>query len=205
MTKQFNGIRADYDAQSIVVYQAYGAAIARPALEANRFVPPFSLRRMTWIKPSFLWLMERSNWGQKAGQEHILGVRITRNGWEEALSLGVLTGYEHAVHGSFASWQQQFEAARVHVQWDPERSIRGTDVGVNSIQVGLSRHVIERFVGEWVLEIKDLTPLTRKIHLLLQAGQTEKARRLLPPERLHPVAPEVARRLMITPGQAKKR
>ena len=37
-----------------------------------------------------LWLMERSNWAQKAGQEHILAVRITRAGWEEALSLGVL-------------------------------------------------------------------------------------------------------------------
>ncbi|MGW1086997.1 DUF4291 family protein [Streptomyces sp. NPDC002596] len=24
---------------------------------------------MTWIKPSFLWLMHRSNWAQKSGQE----------------------------------------------------------------------------------------------------------------------------------------
>ena len=47
---------------------------------------------MTWIKPSFLWLMERSNWGAKAGQEHTLAVRITRAGWEEALAQGVLTG-----------------------------------------------------------------------------------------------------------------
>lgn len=24
---------------------------------------------MTWVKPLFLWLMERSNWGLKPGQE----------------------------------------------------------------------------------------------------------------------------------------
>jgi hypothetical protein len=55
-------IRADYDRETIVVYQAYGPQIAVPAVAAQRFVPPFSLGRMTWIKPSFRWLMHRSNW-----------------------------------------------------------------------------------------------------------------------------------------------
>lgn len=48
-------VRADYDARTIVVYQAYSPAIAGLAVQAQRFVPPFSFRRMTWIKPSFLW------------------------------------------------------------------------------------------------------------------------------------------------------
>ena len=50
-------IRADYDRDTIAIYQAYSPAIAEAALEAGRFVPPFSFHRMTWIKPSFLWLM----------------------------------------------------------------------------------------------------------------------------------------------------
>jgi hypothetical protein len=36
-------IRADYDAQTIIIYQAYSAAIAGPALKAKRFVSPFPL------------------------------------------------------------------------------------------------------------------------------------------------------------------
>lgn len=84
-------IRADYDSSTLVVYQAYPAAIAEPALERQRFVAPFSFERMTWIKPSFLWLMHRSNWGKKRGQERTLAVRIDRAGWEHALALGVLT------------------------------------------------------------------------------------------------------------------
>lgn len=68
MTK-LHEIRADYDADTIVVYQAYAPAIADAALAAQRFVPPFSFSRMTWIKPSFLWLMHRSNWGRKPGQD----------------------------------------------------------------------------------------------------------------------------------------
>ena len=48
---KLNEIRADFDATSIIVYQAYSSPIARPAIAAKRFVPPFSLNRMTWIKP----------------------------------------------------------------------------------------------------------------------------------------------------------
>ena len=195
---QTNQIRAAFDAHSIVVYQAYGASIAKPALEAGRFVPPFSLNRMTWIKPSFLWLMERSNWGQKAGQENILAVVIQREGWDEALSLGVLTSYETGVHQSPQLWREEFERAPVHVQWDPERSIRGADVGVNSIQVGLGREVIANFVDDWVVELRDLTPLVRKIHALVKSGHADKARKLLPSERIYPVDAQVAARLDIT-------
>lgn len=117
---------------------------------------------MTWIKPSFLWMMERSNWGLKSGQEYILGVRITRRGWEEALSHAVLTSFEPAVHGTHDNWREQFERALVHVQWDPERTIRGASLHYGSIQVGLSRHIIERYVNEWIVSITDYTPLVRK-------------------------------------------
>ena len=54
-------IRANSDRDTITVYQANSPAIADAALNAGRFVPPFSLHRMTWIMPSFLWLMHRGN------------------------------------------------------------------------------------------------------------------------------------------------
>ena len=50
-------IRAAFDASTLVVYQAYRPEIALPAVAHQRFVPPFSLGRMTWIKPSFLWIV----------------------------------------------------------------------------------------------------------------------------------------------------
>ena len=192
---KINEIRATYDAQTITVYQAYAPNIAAPAVQAQRFVAPFSFGRMTWIKPSFLWLMERSNWARKSGQENIVAVRITRSGWEEALSLGVLTSHEAAAYRDASAWRAAFDAAPVIVQWDPERSIRGADVGFNSIQVGLSHHIIEKYVAEWIVEISDCTPLVRKIHALLQAGHADKAKKLLPAERVYEVNEDVARRL----------
>jgi hypothetical protein len=70
---QYREIRANFDRQTIVMYQAYGPAIADAALESGRFVPPFSYGRMTWIKPSFLWLMQRSNLGRKHQQRQLAG------------------------------------------------------------------------------------------------------------------------------------
>ena len=192
---QVHEIRANYDETTLIVYQAYPAAIAEAALRAGKFVPPFSLNRMTWIKPSFLWMMERSNWGLKAGQERILSVRITRSGWEEALSLAVLTHPEKSVYPDPDEWRRQMDKALVTIQWDPERDLRGTPQDYQSIQVGISRHVAERYVDAWTTEIQDVTPLVRKMHQLIQSGQAAKAKHFLPGERVYPVNTAVAKRL----------
>lgn len=63
-------IYAKYDDETITVYQAYSECIAVPAVQEGRFVMPFSMDRMTWIKPSFCWMMYRSGWAMKSGQEH---------------------------------------------------------------------------------------------------------------------------------------
>ena len=194
---QQHEIRADFDRETIVIYQAYAPKIADAALEAQRFVPPFSFHRMTWIKPSFLWLMHRSNWGKKSGQESVLAVRIKRTGWEKALTQAVLTSFVPRVFASPTDWAEQFAATKVHVQWDPERSLRGAGLPYSSIQVGLSRHIIREFVDEWIVRIEDYTPHVRKIYDLLQTGQVDKANRQLPPERLYQVSSEVGERLLI--------
>ncbi|MFJ4653316.1 DUF4291 family protein [Nocardia sp. NPDC088792] len=130
-------IRGDFDRDTIVVYQAFNDDIAAAAVAAQQFVEPFSLHRMTWIKPSFRWLMHRSNWARKPGQERILAVRITREGWEEALVQAVLTSPERRVYSGAAQWRAMFKHAAVHVQWDPEYSIQGAKLDHRSIQVGL--------------------------------------------------------------------
>ena len=189
-------IRANYDRDTIVMYQAYSDAIAEPAIEHQKFQPPFSFNRMTWIKPSFLWLMHRSNWGQKNNQNRILAVHISRYGWEKALSLGVLTSPEVHIHGSAVNWEKLFNSAHVHVQWDTERSKKGAALNHFSIQVGLSRHIIREFVDEWVVEIEDLTSLVQKLNKLRKTGDKSFSK-YLPSEKLYPVLKGVGEHLMI--------
>jgi hypothetical protein len=59
-------IRSVFDQQTITVYQAFNKTIAESAVQNQTFVPPpFKIDRMTWIKPSFLWMMYRSGWCTK--------------------------------------------------------------------------------------------------------------------------------------------
>lgn len=198
----YHEIRADYDERTLVVYQAYRPEIAAAAVNAGRFVPPFSLERMTWIKPSFLWMMERCGWASKPGQERVLAVRITRAGWEEALASAVLTTYEQVIHGAHEDWRRALYAAPVRVQWDPERDIHGKPQERRAIQVGLGRAITERYVSEWTLEIRDVTPLVRSLRHLLDTGRVADAQARLPRERSYPVNAGIARRLGMAGGDA---
>ncbi|HEY1175468.1 MAG TPA: DUF4291 family protein, partial [Phytomonospora sp.] len=85
--------------------------------------------------------------------------------------------------------------ADVHVQCDPERTLRGSSANHYSIQVGVGRGLIRAFADEWVRELTDLTPRVRRAADHLRRGDAAKARRLMPPERVYPLAPALAARV----------
>lgn len=190
-------IRANYDRDTIVIYQAYSDNIADVALKLQRFASPFSFHRMTWIKPSFLWLMHRSNWGQKAHQQRTLAVHISRAGWEKALSLGTLTHPERSVFPNASVWETEFANSPVHIQWDTERSLRGAGLNHFSIQVGIGRQMIQEYVDQWIVRIEDLTTTVSKIRDLLKSGDEKNAKRHLPSERVYPIEPRIGDRILI--------
>lgn len=162
MTK--HSLRANYTDQTIRVYQAYPPEIAGAALRAGRFVPPFKMERMTWIKPSFNWMMYRCGFASKPGQECVLAIDIARSGFNWALEHAVLSGFSARVHGTHENWHQLVRECPVRVQWDPERDWRLSVVeGVRAIQIGLSGEAVERYVKDWVVRIDDITELARAI------------------------------------------
>jgi Domain of unknown function (DUF4291) len=73
--------------------------------------------------------------------------------------------------------------------------LRGQPLDCRSIQVGLSRRVIDRYVDDRVLEVQGLTPLVRQDHRLVNDGDAARAKGLLPPERVYPVGPGLAARI----------
>jgi hypothetical protein len=167
-------IRAVYDEKTIRVYQAYGDAIAEAALEAGTFVPPFRMTRMTWVKPSFLWMMYRSGWGLKDGQRRILAIDITREGFEWTLSNASLS------HGDAVDATKP-----VRVQWDPERSINLGRLDHRSIQIGLQGEAVRRYVDDWIVSITEITDLAHEVEATRDPS-------LLPPERLYTVPEAIA-------------
>lgn len=185
-------IRAVYTDAAITVYQAYSDEIAEKALCAQTFLPPFQYNRMTWIKPSFLWMMHRSAWATKERQTRVLAIDITRSGFEWCLEHACLSHFDPAIHASVAAWREAKENSPVRAQWDPERSIRLEKLDFRSIQIGLSASTVEMYVHEWIVEIEDVTPLAHEIHALVQSGDQDRAAPLLPTEAPYPaIAPHL--------------
>ncbi|MEI6605819.1 MAG: DUF4291 domain-containing protein [Verrucomicrobiota bacterium] len=155
-------IRAIFDDKTIRVYQAYRSDIALPALAAGRFVLPFKMGRMTWIKPSFNWMMYRSGYASKTGQEFVLGIDLTREGFEWALANAALSSFTPGIHTSHDAWKQEVERKPVRVQWDPERDWQLHPIDrVRAIQIGLSGVAVERYVRDWIVRIEDVTPIAQ--------------------------------------------
>lgn len=187
----FRQVRALYTDDVITVYQAYPPAIAEQTLRLGRFGPAFSRGRMTWIKPSFRWMMYRCGFATKPGQEHVLAVRISRTGFEWALRHAGLSHYDGDVHADQQAWEATRHAP-VRVQWDPERDLRTRPLPHRSIQIGLSGEAVTRYVDEWITGVTDVTALARSVAELVAAGQLAEATGLLPTERPYPLPPDVA-------------
>lgn len=184
----FRQVRAVHDEDTITVYQAYSPAIASAAVAAGGFVPPFRRERMTWIKPSFLWMMYRCGWATKPGQERVLTIRMLRSGFEEALSMASLSHFDPELYADQEAWQQRKEASPVRVQWDPERDVRLEPLAWRSLQVGLGGVAVERYVDDWVVGIEDITAMVEE----LRERAPDDRRSSLPIELPYPLPPEVA-------------
>lgn len=94
----------------------------------------FSYHRMSWIKTNFLWMMYRCGWCTKKGQEKVLAVRITRDGFNTILAKA-LTGHQEKEKGLN-------EKSSVRLQWDPDHDPTGTSEQRRAIQLGLRNEVI---------------------------------------------------------------
>lgn len=193
-------VRARYTDDGIRVYQAYPPSIADAALAAGTFVAPFKRERMTWIKPSFRWMAYRCGYAGKPGQERVLAVDITREGFHWALSHAALSHYAPAVHGDPGVWAAQMRTCPVRVQWDPERNLKHGPLPHRSIQIGLRGEAVRRYVEEWITAIEDVTDVMRSMGALVAADRVEEARALLPAERPYRLPDDLAARLGASRG-----
>ncbi|BCS30161.1 DUF4291 domain-containing protein [Aspergillus puulaauensis] len=192
----YHQIRALHTPTTITIYQAYPPSIAHPALTTQSFtkVPQFSRSRMTWIKPSFLWMAYRSGYASKAGQERVLAIEITREGFEWALRHACLS---HASKGAseegVRAWAEKMWNSPVRVQWDPERDLWGRPLGWRSLQVGLKGEAVGRYIGQWIVGITDVTDLMHDVKGRVDRGDIEGARALLPIEDVYALPEDIGR------------
>lgn len=182
-------LMAQYDAASIVVYQAYRPEIAEAAVREQRFVDPFSLDRMSWVKPNFLWMTYRCGWATKPDQERVLAVRLPREAFDSVLAEAVPSSHDPARWPDREDWRRAVAGSRVRLQWDPDHDPHGNPLSRRAIQLGLRGEVLRRYALDWPVEIEDVTGFVAEQREVLRAGRTDEL--LVPVEEPYPCPEEL--------------
>lgn len=175
-------IRAVFDDKTIRVYQAFSAVIANEAVLGGTFGEHFSLSRMTWIKPSFLWMMYRCGWAEKSGQERVLAIDIKRAGFNYAVKNAVPSTLRESGM-SEQVWRAALKASDIRVQWDPERDVEGRPLDFRSLQLGLRGDAVREYVRNWIVNISDITDYAKELNSRRKNG--EDILHILPLEKIY--------------------
>jgi Domain of unknown function (DUF4291) len=163
-------ILAQFDDESIVVYQAYRPAIGLFAANNNYFGGEFSFERMSWIKPNFLWMMYRSDWGTKPGQEITLAVRLKRIAFDRILSEAIHAKYVSNLYKTEKEWKNAVRNSSVRLQWDPDRTPTGTRLERRAIQLGLREEFLKNYAQDWIIDIEDISDFVSEPYQKVKQG-----------------------------------
>ncbi|MFO0850348.1 MAG: DUF4291 domain-containing protein [Gemmataceae bacterium] len=189
-------ILAQFDDDTVVVYQAYRPAIGRFAAEHGQFGGDFSYSRMSWVKPNFLWMMYRSGWGMKADQEVTLALRVRRAFFESVLAQAVPSAWDREQFATEPDWARAVTRSSVRLQWDPDHHPSGAKLERRAIQLGFRGEVLEAFGRRELVEVIDLSEFVAEQRTRLASGGVSAL--LTPRERVYrPADPAIIARLRL--------
>jgi len=194
-------ILAQSDDDAVVVYQAYRPAIGRFAATQQYFGGEFSLSRMSWIKTNFLWMMYRSGWGSKEGQEVTLAISLRRSAFDRLLAQAVPSHFSPHLYPLEEEWRQAVQRSDVRLQWDPDHGPSGAPLKRRAIQLGLRGDALSHYAREWIVEIEDISAFVaaQKPIAIANDGPASASTLVTPREFVYAVAdPAVAARIGVS-------
>ncbi|REC44758.1 DUF4291 domain-containing protein [Chryseobacterium pennipullorum] len=155
-------IMAQYDDEKIIVYQSYKKEIGEFAVKNQFFGGGFSLERMTWIKPNFLWMMYRNGWGRKEDQEYVLAIHLKKEAFRKYLENAIYSSYNKKLEVSKEEWQAQMKESSVRLQWDPDHDPFGNKLERRAIQIGLRNEYTLSFAKNDIILIENISDFVKE-------------------------------------------
>lgn len=191
-------ILAQHDADTVVVYQAYRPEIGLWAARHGQLGgPAFGFGRMSWVKPNFLWMMFRSGWGTKEGQEITLAIRIRRAAFDAVLAAAVPSSFGASALESKEAWSREVARSDVRLQWDPDHDPHGRPLERRAIQLGLRGETLRSFATDWIVSVDDISDFVAEQRARRGDGYEQL---LTPAEAPYPITDGVvARRVGVEP------
>lgn len=164
-----NIIYAEHDEEGVYVYQAFKPKTVEFAVKNGTFGKGFGLERLSWIKPSFGWILRRSKYASQHRMTAIAKIKLHHWAWLEILNQSIPTHFDDRIFKNEDDWQRALNASSVIHQWDPERDLVGRRLPRQSIQVGLRGDTLKKYVTDYIIKVEDVTPLAVEIGRLVKA------------------------------------
>lgn len=188
-------ILAHHDEDTIIVYQAYSREIGRFAATNGCFGGGFGYGRMSWVKPNFLWMMYRSEWGLAPNQEVVLAIRLRRAFFDSLLAAAVASSFTASGYSDEEAWSEALRTSDVRLQWDPDHLPSGERCVRRALQLGLRGATLRAYGRKEALEIVDVSEFVAEQRANARGGATQL---LTPVERVYvPADPIVSARIGI--------
>jgi hypothetical protein len=112
-------------------------------------------------------MMYRSAYGTKdIRQSHILAITMTHADFKKLLMQAAVC--------SGSALTKEDRSRPVRVQWDPERGPALQQLEHRSLQVGIGREVVEWWVNEGIVEIKDVSEMARHLRETIEEERGER-------------------------------
>jgi len=179
-------ILAQYDEDSVVVYQAFNEKIANFAVE-NQFFggDDYSTTRMTWIKTNFLWMQYRSNWSSKSNQTNTLAIWVKRSFFDKVLGMSLEKKKDDEI--------EKKRGSSVRLQWDPDHLPNGENcIGRKALQIGVKGDILNGFLmanGD-ILHIEDISEFIHQQYNFVKGKQYPFKDLMMPFEREYVIKDE---------------
>ncbi|QKJ29323.1 DUF4291 domain-containing protein [Mucilaginibacter mali] len=158
----------------LLVYQAYKPAIANYAIKHQTLGgTDFSMNRMSWIKPNFLWMMYRCGWAGKENQERVLAIWITKESFEQILAQAAFSSFAQGNYSTHDEWKNELATKEIRLQWDPDHDPHGNKLERRAIQLGLKGDVLKAFTQQ-IAFIEDITDFVKQQKILLDDDRLDE-------------------------------
>jgi hypothetical protein len=138
---------------------------------------------MSWIKPKFLWMMYRSDWGRAKGQEVVLAIRLRRMLFDLLLQQAVPSTFSADDFVDESQWKAAVERSDVRLQWDPDHLPTGEKCERRAIQLGLRGAALEAYGMRETVEITDMSDFVAEQRA--RAGHWQNGELQTPVERVY--------------------
>ena len=109
-----------------------------------------------------MWMMYRAGWASKPGQERILAIRLSREGFWAILNEAEHATFSPDIYSSREAWQSALKVSEVRLQWDPEHDPFGNKMERRAIQLGLKGKYLKDFSEQWIQGIGDITDFVKQ-------------------------------------------